>query len=63
MAERKDPDRADEAPAPRVAPAGPPPSETIPGGRYINTAGHYVNANGEYITFDGTVVDEPVKAK
>jgi hypothetical protein len=38
------------------------PSETIPGGRYINTAGHYINAEGQYITFDGKVVDEPVKA-
>lgn len=75
MAERKiDQDRADEQPVARVAPAavapvapevpeGPPPSETIPGGRYINTDGHYVNADGKYITFDGKVVDEPVKAR
>lgn len=58
MAERKDPDRADEAPAPRVARA----DETIPGGRYINAAGHYVNAEGQYIDHSGKVVDEPVKA-
>lgn len=67
---RADQDHADENPAQPVLPQAlqpaavvAPPSETIPGGRYINTDGHFVNANGEFITADGKAVDAPVKAK
>lgn len=38
------------------------PSETIKGGRYVNTAGFWVNCDGHYIDYDGNEVSEPVKA-